>query len=101
MFNFSCTVFVFKCCYLLTITNHFCAGCNRIRLTADGKLKNCLFDTSEVDLLTPLRRGEDVRPLIYAHFQQKHYAHGGHREFTNQDAKAEYEQNRRMISIGG
>jgi GTP 3',8-cyclase len=84
-----------------TITNHFCAGCNRIRLTADGKLKNCLFDTSEVDLLTPLRRGEDVRTIIYDHFQRKHFAHGGHSDFTDKNAKAEYEQNRRMISIGG
>ncbi|GAB3175974.1 GTP 3',8-cyclase MoaA [Telluribacter humicola] len=84
-----------------TITNHFCDSCNRIRLTADGKLKNCLFDTSEVDLLKPLRRGEDVRAIIYDHFQQKHFAHGGHTEFTNKDARSEYEQNRRMIAIGG
>lgn len=84
-----------------TITNHFCAGCNRIRLTADGKLKNCLFDTEEVDLLAALRRGEDVRPLIRAHFQAKHFAHGGHSDFTEQGAKAEYETNRTMIAIGG
>jgi cyclic pyranopterin phosphate synthase len=84
-----------------TITNHFCAGCNRIRLTADGKLKNCLFDTDEVDLLAALRRGEDVRPLITAHFQAKHFAHGGHSDFTEKGAKAEYEQNRSMIAIGG
>jgi GTP 3',8-cyclase len=84
-----------------TITNHFCAGCNRIRLTADGKLKNCLFDTTEVDLLGALRRGEDVRPLIYGHFQAKHFAHGGHSDFAEKGAKAEYEQNRTMIAIGG
>lgn len=84
-----------------TVTHPFCSGCNRIRLTADGKLKNCLFDTSEVDLLTPLRKGEDVRSLIYAHFEKKHFAHGGHVEFTEKQAKAEYGQNRRMIAIGG
>lgn len=84
-----------------TITNQFCSGCNRIRLTADGKLKNCLFDTSEVDLLTPLRKGEDIRPFIYSHFQAKHFAHGGHPEFNSQAAKSEYEQNRKMIAIGG
>ncbi|TDB66057.1 GTP 3',8-cyclase MoaA [Arundinibacter roseus] len=84
-----------------TITNHFCAGCNRIRLTADGKLKNCLFDTKEVDLLGALRRGEDIRPLILAHFQAKHFAHGGHSNFQEKGAKAEYEQNRSMIAIGG
>jgi cyclic pyranopterin phosphate synthase len=84
-----------------TVTHPFCSGCNRIRLTADGKLKNCLFDTSEVDLLTPLRNGEDVRSLIYAHFQRKHFAHGGHVEFTEKHAKADYGKNRRMIAIGG
>lgn len=84
-----------------TVTHPFCEGCNRIRLTADGKLKNCLFDTSEVDLLTPLRKGEDVRPLIYAHFHKKHFAHGGHASFSEQQAKSEYEQNREMIAIGG
>ncbi len=84
-----------------TITNHFCAGCNRIRLTADGKLKNCLFDTGEVDLLAALRRGEDVRPLILSHFQAKHFAHGGHGDFAEKGAKAEYETNRSMIAIGG
>ena len=84
-----------------TVTNHFCASCNRIRLTADGKLKNCLFDTSEVDLLGPLRSGQDVQPLIYDHFQAKHFAHGGHVGFAEQGAKEEYEQNRRMIAIGG
>jgi GTP 3',8-cyclase len=84
-----------------TVTHPFCEGCNRIRLTADGKLKNCLFDTSEVDLLTPLRKGDDIRPLIYTHFHKKHFAHGGHAGFTEQQAKSEYEQNREMIAIGG
>ncbi|TLU98905.1 GTP 3',8-cyclase MoaA [Dyadobacter luticola] len=84
-----------------TVTHPFCAGCNRIRLTADGKLKNCLFDTSEIDLLTPLREGKNVRELIYAHFHKKHFAYGGHVDFSEKQAKSEYEQNRNMIAIGG
>jgi cyclic pyranopterin phosphate synthase len=84
-----------------TVTHPFCSGCNRIRLTADGKLKNCLFDTSEIDLLTPLRAGEDVRPIILDHFNKKHFAHGGHVGFGEKTAKSDYEQNRRMIAIGG
>jgi cyclic pyranopterin phosphate synthase len=84
-----------------TVTHPFCSGCNRIRLTADGKLKNCLFDTSEVDLLKPLREGQDVRALIHAHFYKKHFAHGGHVNFTEKAAKSDYEQNRNMIAIGG
>ena len=35
-----------------SITNPFCDGCNRIRLTANGKIKNCLFSNSETDLLS-------------------------------------------------
>lgn len=84
-----------------TVTHPFCSGCNRIRLTADGKLKNCLFDTSEVDLLTPLRRGDDIVPLIYAHFEKKHAMYGGHAKFSDKNAKIEYESNRKMIAIGG
>ncbi len=84
-----------------TVTHPFCSSCNRIRLTADGKLKNCLFDTSEVDLLTPLRQGEDVRPLILTHFNRKFFAHGGHMAFEEKQAKSDYEQNRKMIAIGG
>ena len=39
------------------ISNHFCPSCNRIRLTADGKLRNCLFSDQEVDIKSPLRQG--------------------------------------------
>ncbi len=84
-----------------TVTHPFCSGCNRIRLTADGKLKNCLFDTSEVDLLTSLRNGEDIKPIILNHFSKKYFAHGGHGEFSADNAKAAYETNRTMIAIGG
>jgi cyclic pyranopterin phosphate synthase len=46
---------------------HFCPSCNRLRLTADGKLRPCLFSDDEVDLKTPLRQGcdlEDIKSLI-------------------------------------
>jgi len=38
-----------------TMSANFCGDCNRIRLTADGKMKNCLFAEKETDLLTALR----------------------------------------------
>src|SRR3546814_14721102 len=47
-----------------TMTAPFCSDCNRMRLTADGKLKNCLFSKGETDLLSALRNGDDVLPLI-------------------------------------
>ncbi len=39
------------------VSHPFCSDCNRIRLTADGKLRTCLFSLGETDLLTPLRAG--------------------------------------------
>jgi len=46
------------------ITCKFCDSCNRIRLTADGKVKPCLHSNDEIDLRTPLRNGEDVKEII-------------------------------------
>lgn len=42
---------------IASVTEPFCDQCNRIRLTADGKLRACLFSLTETDLLTPLRAG--------------------------------------------
>lgn len=39
------------------VSEHFCEGCNRLRLTADGKLRPCLLNDGEVDLLPTLRDG--------------------------------------------
>ena len=39
------------------MTHTYCASCNRVRLTADGRLRTCLFGDHEVDLRTPLRSG--------------------------------------------
>jgi cyclic pyranopterin phosphate synthase len=40
-----------------SVTRPFCAACDRVRLTADGQVRNCLFATAESDLRTPLRDG--------------------------------------------
>ena len=40
-----------------SVTRPFCAACDRIRLTADGQIRNCLFARTESDLRTPLRNG--------------------------------------------
>lgn len=45
------------------VTEPFCADCNRIRLTADGKLRTCLFSQHETDLRGPLRAGADDAEL--------------------------------------
>ena len=43
--------------FISPLSNHFCATCNRLRLTSDGRLRNCLFSDEETDLPTPLRNG--------------------------------------------
>ena len=49
------------------VSDHFCAGCNRIRLTADGKLKPCLHSAEEVSLkgLSPEAMRETMRRVIW------------------------------------
>jgi len=49
--------------FIGAVTDCFCAGCNRFRLTADGKLRPCLLDDDEVDIKGPLRRGATVEEL--------------------------------------
>ncbi len=43
--------------FISALTHHFCEDCNRLRLTADGKLRPCLFSETEIDLMSPLRNG--------------------------------------------
>ena len=84
-----------------TMSSPFCSGCNRMRLTADGKMKNCLFSKTETDLLTPFRTGEDVLPLIHQSIYDKAKELGG--QFTTDFAHLHAEEihNRSMITIGG
>jgi GTP 3',8-cyclase len=46
------------------MTHTYCGSCNRVRLTADGRLRTCLYGDHEVDLRTPLRAGQRVAPLF-------------------------------------
>ena len=84
-----------------SVTNPFCSTCNRIRLTADGKLKNCLFSNSETSLLDALRSGDSILPLIRENLMAKNAVRGGMDDdlkFQNPDL---FSQNRSMIAIGG
>ncbi len=84
-----------------TMSAPFCSDCNRMRLTADGKMKNCLFSQSETDLLTAFRNKEDILPLIYQSIVDKKKALGG--QFTTDTEYIETSTitNRSMIAIGG
>lgn len=46
------------------MSHNFCSRCNRMRLTADGQLRPCLFGEMQTPLRDALRRGEDLRPLV-------------------------------------
>ncbi|NNF26559.1 MAG: GTP 3',8-cyclase MoaA [Gemmatimonadetes bacterium] len=46
------------------MSHNFCGACNRMRLTASGQLRPCLFGSIETPLRDPLRRGDDLVPLI-------------------------------------
>ena len=49
--------------FINPVSEPFCGDCNRIRLTADGRLRTCLFSLNETDLRTPLREGADDAEL--------------------------------------
>lgn len=87
--------------FITTMSEHFCGSCNRMRITADGKMKNCLFGKEEMDLLGSLRQGKDIEPLIRLSLKNKHAALGG--QFSQNYLMTESDKidNRSMIKIGG
>ncbi len=84
-----------------SVTNPFCDSCNRIRLTANGKLKNCLFSNTESDLLTTLREGKDIEPIIQKAIQAKFKVRGGMDTLEKLEEPKLHTKNRSMITIGG
>ena len=84
-----------------SITNPFCDSCNRIRLTANGKIKNCLFSNSETDLLTAFRNGESITNLIAQSVQNKKKVRAGMETFSEINDPSLHFDNRSMIAIGG
>ena len=84
-----------------SVTNPFCDSCNRIRLTANGQIKNCLFSSTESDLLTPLRDGKSIEPIIQKAMQSKFKIRGGMDTIKKLQEPKLHSQNRSMITIGG
>ncbi|MCF8451855.1 MAG: GTP 3',8-cyclase MoaA [Pedobacter sp.] len=87
--------------FISTMSEPFCSGCNRMRLTADGKMKNCLFSTNEVDILTALRIGQDIVPLINQCISKKKESLGGQFSSVYEIVDVSKINNRSMIDIGG
>ena len=46
--------------FISPLSRHFCSECNRLRVTADGKVRPCLFSDTEYDVRTALREGDDA-----------------------------------------
>ena len=84
-----------------SVTNPFCNTCNRIRLTADGKLKNCLFSNSETSILETFRAGESIIPLIEQNLISKKAVRSGMDDDLKFQNPELFSQNRSMIAIGG
>jgi molybdenum cofactor biosynthesis protein A len=85
--------------FISSVTNPFCDTCNRIRLTADGRIKNCLFSQEETDLLSQHRLGRNIKDLIRQTVVLKHQAKGGVSGFDS--SYVNFSTNRSMVSIGG
>ncbi len=86
---------------ITSVTNPFCDSCNRIRLTANGKLKNCLFSNTESDILTTLRAGKTIEPIIQKAIQAKFKIRGGMNTLEKLEKPKLHSKNRSMITIGG
>jgi cyclic pyranopterin phosphate synthase len=50
--------------FIAPLSRHFCETCNRLRLTADGKLRTCLFSEKEIDIKESLRKGASMKELV-------------------------------------
>jgi len=83
--------------FISPMSNHFCARCNRIRMTAEGKLRACLYEQGETDLKPALKRSsddEELRQLFIATLDakpMKHHMQSGWGE----------DNRRKMYQIGG
>jgi molybdenum cofactor biosynthesis protein A len=84
-----------------SVTNPFCDSCNRIRLTANGNLKNCLFSNTETNLLAQFREGKSIEPIIQKVIMKKHKMRGGMDSMQKLENPDLHQQNRSMITIGG
>lgn len=94
--------------FITSMSDHFCASCNRLRITADGKIKVCLFGSNEKevslrDIMRQTSTGKDgnendLSQVIHAAVQKKSFSLGG---YDNPDDIAIAADNRPMTLIGG
>jgi cyclic pyranopterin phosphate synthase len=84
--------------FIAALSHHFCRTCNRLRLTADGKLRACLFAEEEVDIITALRSGAalaDLTAIVQSCVDAKPERH------CLNDDPSPFRNGRAMQAIGG
>jgi cyclic pyranopterin phosphate synthase len=79
--------------FISPLSDHFCAACNRLRLTADGTFRPCLLNDIEVPFLEALRAGEPVLPFFIKAVESKPQGH--------EISQNHLPSRRCMIQIGG
>lgn len=83
--------------FISALTHHFCGECNRLRLTADGRLRPCLFSETEIDLKPALRKhpsDKEIERLLRLSIQVKPEGH-------NIDQRDDLASLKNMSRIGG
>jgi cyclic pyranopterin phosphate synthase len=84
--------------FIAPLSWHFCGTCNRLRLTADGKLRACLFSKEEIDVKGPLRAGASLTEMAGIFKQAVTSKPQGHK-LNETDVRQTY--GRVMCAIGG
>jgi cyclic pyranopterin phosphate synthase len=88
--------------FITSMSEHFCAGCNRLRVTATGHLRTCLFGRTEYGLRHLVQQGDwdALDALLDGAIARKAFAHGGARN-PLVDLPAQVQNDRPMNAIGG
>lgn len=80
--------------FINPVSQPFCDRCDRLRLTADGQFRNCLFSTTDWNARTLLRSGgtdEELRGLLAGCVGEKHFSHGIGTENFQRPSRAMYQ----------
>jgi molybdenum cofactor biosynthesis protein A len=96
--NFQIDGFQGTVSFVTSMTNHFCGGCNRLRILADGNLKVCLFGNNEISLRDAMRvdnaSDDELKAIVEGAVKRKKAKHAGMENLAGME-------NRSMIRIGG
>jgi cyclic pyranopterin phosphate synthase len=84
--------------FISPLTNHFCHTCNRLRLTANGKLRPCLLSNKEEDIKGPMRKGASDEELIRIFLETAHKKPRGHEVSPDETV---WSYSGEMSAIGG